>query len=326
MQESEGKDLIAVQRRSDVALTVPTMVLAAGNAAEFAWEEFFLGKIRNQHTRMAYRRAVRRFLAWCEPQGVELARITPGMVGRYFDELELSIPSKKLQLAAIRGLFDALVQRHAVVLNPALSVKNERYSVNEGKTPAITVDQAKALIASIQLESIIDYRDRAIIGILIYTAVREGAVAKLRLKDLVEEGAQFVLRFDEKGGKARGIPVRHNLQIYILDYLLAADLAGEPKDSPLFRTAEGRTNRLSPRSVSGVDICRMVKRRLKVAGLPQSISPHSFRSCTATDLLEQGVPLEAVQLLLGHADVRTTRLYDRRQKTITRNIVERISV
>ena len=43
-------------------------------------------------------------------------------------------------------------------------------------------------------------------------------------------------------------------------------------------------------------------------------------------LLEQGVPLEDAQHLAGHADPRTTRLYDRRQKKITRNIVERISI
>ena len=75
-----------------------------------------------------------------------------------------------------------------------------------------------------------------------------------------------------------------------------------------------------------VDVCRMVKRRLEDAGLPGVLSPHSFRVTTITDLLEQGLPLEDVQRLAGHADPRTTRLYDRRQKKITRNIVERISI
>ena len=65
---------------------------------------------------------------------------------------------------------------------------------------------------------------------------------------------------------------------------------------------------------------------MKDAGLPSRLSPHSFRVATITDLLEQGVPLEDVQQLVGHADPRTTRLYDRRQRRITRNIVERISI
>lgn len=78
--------------------------------------------------------------------------------------------------------------------------------------------------------------------------------------------------------------------------------------------------------MNGIDICRMMKRRLKAAGLPGTYSPHSFRVTTITDLLEQNVPLEDVQYLAGHADPRTTRLYDRRGRKVTRNIVERISI
>src|SRR5208283_2307546 len=73
-------------------------------------------------------------------------------------------------------------------------------------------------------------------------------------------------------------------------------------------------------------ICEPVKRRLKDAGLPSRLSPRFFRVTAITDLLTQGVPLEDVQYLAGHAEPRTTGLYDRRQKKVTRNIVERISV
>jgi Phage integrase family len=73
-------------------------------------------------------------------------------------------------------------------------------------------------------------------------------------------------------------------------------------------------------------VFELVKRRLKDAGLPERLSPHSFRVSAITDLLTQGVPLEDVQYLAGHAEPRTTGLYDRRQKKVTRNIVERISI
>ena len=62
------------------------------------------------------------------------------------------------------------------------------------------------------------------------------------------------------------------------------------------------------------------------AGLPANLCCHSFRSTTATDLITQGVPLEDVQYLPGHADPRTTRVYDRTKRQVTRTIVERISV
>lgn len=78
--------------------------------------------------------------------------------------------------------------------------------------------------------------------------------------------------------------------------------------------------------MSGIDLCRMMKRRLKAAGLSDQFSPHSFRVATVTDLLEQNVPLEDVQHLTGHADPRTTWLYDCRRRRVTRNVVERISI
>jgi len=326
MQEAGEKSLVVIEAGCLTALEVPRLIADAGAAAGFAWEEFFVGKIRNPYTRRAYLHAVRSFLRWVEARRVELARITPGMVGQYFDELTISTPTKKLHLAGIRAFFDTLVQRHVIVINPALSVRTERFSAVEGRTPEVTVDQARRLLASIRLKTIVDFRDRALIAVLIYTAARAGAVAKVRLKDFAHDGTQFVLRFAEKGGKARSIPVRADLQLFLQEYLFVAGLEGEPKVSAMFRTASGRKGALSTTAMSNVDVCRMVKRRLQAAGLPGEISPHSFRACAATDLLLQGVALEDVQYLLGHSDSRVTKLYDRRSRRVTRNIVERISV
>jgi integrase/recombinase XerD len=165
-----------------------------------------------------------------------------------------------------------------------------------------------------------------ILATMAYTACRAGAVAKLRLGDFQHDGSQYVLRFQEKGGKSREIPVRHDLEDFILEYVEAAGIAGEPKDRPLFRASNGRTKKLTAGPLTSKRICELVKRRLKDAGLPKRLSPHSFRVSAITDLLTQGVPLEDVQYLAGHAEPRTTGLYDRRQKKVMRNIVERISI
>jgi site-specific recombinase XerD len=302
----------------------PAIITAAGAGAEFAWDEFFKARLANPHTRKNYAHAVRHFLAWCDhpDRQIPLVRITPGHVGNYLAGLALATPTKKLRLAALRKFFDLLVVRHAVILNPAASVRAERYSTVEGKTPEIGTAQARDLLKSIDASNLVGLRDRAIIAVLIYTAARVGAVAKLTLKSLRHEGTQYSLRFSEKGGKAREIPVRHDLQEILLGYIEAAGIT----EGPLFRTAVRRTKTLTTKAMSGIDICRMTKRRLKTAGLPGQFSPHSFRVATVTDLLEQNVPLEDVQHLAGHADPRTTRLYDRRRRKVTRNIVERISI
>ena len=145
------------------------------------------------------------------------------------------------------------------------------------------------------------------LAVLIYTAARVGAVAKLTTKSLKHDGTQYALRFAEKGGKSREIPVRHDLEQFLLDYIRAAGIA----EGPLFRTANRKTKTLTRNAMTGIDVCRMMKRRLKAAGLPTHFSPHSFRVTTVTDLLEQNVPLEDVQYLAGHSDPRTTRIYDR---------------
>ncbi len=234
--------------------------------------------------------------------------------------------TRKQHLAAIRHFFDSLVTRHAVILNPALSVRGERYQVMEGKTPEITVKDARVLLGSIDTSIVVGLRDRAIIAILIYTAARAGAVASLKRGSFYHAGEQWMLHFEEKGGKSREIPVRHDLEQMLFAYIDGAVLRTAQPDTPLFRTAYRKTGHLTDHGIVAVDVCRMVKRRLKDASLSARLSPHSFRVTTITDLLEQGVPLEDVQRLVGHADPRTTRLYDRRQKKITRNIVERISI
>ena len=305
---------------------LPAAIKAAGHASAFAYEEFLFGQIRNKHSRRAYTHAVKRFLAWVHQHELSLPQVTPKDVSDYFETLEMAIPSKKLHRAALNHFFDFQVQRHAAVLNPVSSVRNERYQVNEGKTPEITVKQARQLFNSVGHANLLALRDRAILAVLAYSGSRVGAVARLRLKDLTLEGDQWVLAFNDKGGKHRKVPVRHDLQQVLLQYMNAAGIIEAEKHTPIFRTALPKKQQLTELGMTDNDMQRMFKRRLRAAGLPGELSPHSFRVATITTLLEQGVALEDVQNLANHADPRTTLLYDRRKRKITRNIVERIPV
>ena len=323
--------------KSHAVLTVghtpepPAIVVEAGANARFAYQEFFEAEIENPHTRRAYRHAVDRLLRWCKHRAVPLAQMSPWLIGEYVrtltrsDGMLASKPTRKLHLAALRHFFDRLVVRHAVPLNPAASVRGPRHSVMEGRTAALSVSQARHLLGQFNVRSLIGLRDRAIIGVLIYTAVRVGAVAKLRRRDFFSDGRQWLFRFDEKGGKERVIPARHDLEGFVREYLAAAGDAG-PLAALFYPLHRGRTGDARPPIAAG-DILRMVRRRLRSADLPaETLSCHSFRATTITNLLEQGVPLEDVQYLAGHADPRTTRLYDRRRREVTRNIVERIAI
>lgn len=341
------QDLVLVRRghTSDQEPGLPAIVRDAGTNARFAYEEFFAG-LDSSHTARAYRHAVHRFLAWCDETSTPLQQVRPGFVSEYIQQLQAaskardgqppvlrpaSKPTRKLHLAALKHFCDKLVERHSIPLNPALSVRGPKHSVTEGKTPAMDPKQIRELIRSIPIVTpkgtpdIGGLRDRAAIATLVYTAARAGAVAKLRRQDFMTDGRQHYLRLDEKGGKVRSIPCRTDLQQFIEEYVAAVGDV-DPR-TPLFLSLVRRSQTMSGRGVTENDLLRMLKRRLKAAGLPAAIFKcHSLRASTATNLLEQGVELADVQFLLGHSDPRTTKLYDRRKMGVTRNIVERISI
>ncbi len=306
----------------------PAAVAVLGQTANagFAAEEFFKASISNEHTRRAYGRIVSRFLSWCDERGLGVHNITPGLAGEYMASIEGSAPTKNQALAALRHFFDALVQRHAVPLNSFASVRGQKYSVTEGKTAEISIEQARKLFRSIDTGNVVGLRDRAVLGVLAYTGARVGAVAKLRLSDYRNTGEQRTLRFREKGGKDREIPVRHDLEGWLNEYIAAAGIGEDPRSASLFHAADGKRKALTRDYYKDHSIRQMMKRRLEDAGLPELFSPHSFRVTVVTDLLNQNVPLEDVQYLAGHSSPTTTRIYDRRRRKVTRNIVERISI
>jgi site-specific recombinase XerD len=116
--------------------------------------EFFTAQINNAHTRRAYVNATRRFADWCASKDLhELAQVQPFHVAAFVHDLqdELSPPSVKQHLAAIRMLFDWLVTGHVIETNPAHSVRGPRYTVKKGKTPVLTLEEAHALLESIPI-------------------------------------------------------------------------------------------------------------------------------------------------------------------------------
>jgi site-specific recombinase XerC len=134
------------------ASPVPALVAAAGERASMRFLEFFAANIRNPHTRRAYYRAAEEFLAWCASVGVSsIAAVQPVHVATWIEAStrELAAPSVKQQLAALRHLFDWLVNGQVVPINPAHSVRGPRHVVTCGQTPVLDPAEARALLDSI---------------------------------------------------------------------------------------------------------------------------------------------------------------------------------
>jgi site-specific recombinase XerD len=318
------------------------IVASGGESAARRFLEFFTVTIRNAHTRRAYYRAASSFLDFCEEHGVsELPSIQPMMVAAFIETRcqEKTAPTVKQELAAIRQLFDYLVTGHIVDVNPAAAVKGPRYSIAVGKTPVLTRDQAKKLLEGIpitykvkkgggedeELPDLLGLRDRALIGLMVFSFARVGAVTKVKVGDYYQSGKRWKVRLHEKGGKFHELPVHHKAEEYLDAYLDIAEIRDEKK-TPLFRTCPRRGREISERGMTPSDVLYMVKRRALEAGLPPSICCHTFRATGITAYLEGGGTVENAQAIANHADSRTTKLYDRRGDRITLDEIEKIQL
>ena len=210
----------------------------------------FAARISTPHTRRAFARVVRRFLGWCEDQGLDLFRVSPGLAGRFIDELPGDSSTKNQALVARRHFFDTLVTRHAAPLNSFQSVRGRKHDTSDGKTPGLSIPQARDLLRLIDTSDVVGLRDRALLGTLAYTGARIGAVALLGRRDFEDRGTQRVLRFRENGGKQRETPVRHDLDRWLGECLEAAGIGEDPTELSLFRSAMGTQKKLSARPLS----------------------------------------------------------------------------
>lgn len=309
------------------AIKLPAL-FAPDEAAGRRFIEFFVAGIRNPNTRRAYFGAVSAFAEWFERRGErDLRAIEPTHVATYVEVLltRLSAPSVKLHLAALRMLFDWLVIGQVIPVNPALSVRGPKYSVTTGKTPVLSADEARSLFGAIDVTTVVGLRDRAFLGVMVYTFGRVGAAVLMLVEDVFIQRRRMFVRLHEKGGKLLDIPCHHNLEEYLVSYIEVAGIESDKKGA-LFRTAPGWSGKLSENPMSQCDAYRMIDRRSENAGIETDICNHSFRVLGITEFLLNGGSLEDAQRIANHADPRTTRLYDRRGDRITLDMIERIVI
>ena len=303
---------------------IPAIIAQAGDRASYRFLEYFTASIRNPNTRKAYYRAIKQFFDWCDGHSLELAQLNPIIIATYIEQLmvELSDASVKQHLAAIRTLFDFLVTGQIVPMNPAASVKGPKVIVRKGKTPVLSAEETGQLIDTIPTDTLVGLRDRALIGVLAYSVARVSAVISMDVGDYFSQGKRYWFRLHEKGGKYHEVPAHHRAEEYVDAYLEVAGIANEKK-KPLFRSLTPRRE-LSENRLRRTKVWEMIKRRSRLAGIPESTSCHTFRATAITTYLENGGSRENARSMANHADARTTGLYDRTDDTVTLDEIERI--
>jgi integrase/recombinase XerC len=307
---------------------LPALLVAADDRARMRYIEFFTATIRNPNTRRAYVRATADFLSWCEQLGIaSLAAVQPVHVAAYIEQMaeRLSAPTVKQRLAAIRHLFDWLVTGQIVPVNPAASVRGPSHKVRRGKTSVLEPAEARRLLDAIDVTTVAGLRDRALIGLMVYSFARIGAALSMKVEDLYVQNRRLWVRLHEKGGKRHEMPCHHNLESYLHAYIEAAGLADDAK-GPLFRTIGRGTRALTRTPLPQANAYQMIRRRASAADIATRVGNHTFRATGITAYLKNGGTLERAAQMANHASTRTTQLYDRRSDEVTLDEVERVLI
>ena len=274
----------------------------------------WFANLDNPNTRRAYRNDLNEFMTFVgitSPE--ELRLVTRAHVLAWRKDLErreLAGGTIRRKLAALSSLFEYLSDANAVTHNPVKGVRRPKVESYEGKTPALGDAQARHLLKLPAGEDLKPKRDRALLSLLLYHGLRREELSQLTVQDVHARRGVPHLRVHGKGGKVRHIPLHPGTQELLTDYLEASGHAHE-KSGALFRPIRNNRTGELDRMLSGDGIYKLVRGYAKQLGV--AIGVHALRATAATNALEHEADIAKVQEWLGHANIATTRLYDRRK-------------
>lgn len=278
--------------------------------------ETWYATINNPQTLRAYKRDLRDFMVHTGIGRPEQFRIvTRKHILAWRCDLEarkLSGSTIRRKLAALSSLFDYLCEANAVIGNPVPGVKRPKMESQEGRTPAIGDHQARSLLNAPDITTLRGLRDRAILCTLLYHGLRRAELCALTVGDLEQRRGVIRLRINGKGGKLRYVPLHPGTAEAIDAYLALAGHVGDTRGA-LFRPVSNNA-RASGVSITTDGVYKMLASyatslKISVAGF----GPHTLRATAATNALEHDADIAKVQEWLGHANIATTRIYDRRK-------------
>jgi integrase/recombinase XerD len=292
------------------------------------------GRIRNKNTRSAYKAAWRSFFIFCSEYKLDLdPSIKPYHIGMWLRRHPGSVATQRLHLAAIRLLFDQLLEKGIVDSNPAARAKPERLQRESAHTPVFEQEEMRAFLGSIQLDSPRGIRDKAMFSVLAYAWPRVSALVALTVEDYYQRKGDYWLRFREKRGKIHEVPVHLAAKEAIDRWLQVSGLSATPA-APLF-PAFGKDKRsvelkqdpetLKFKHMDPSGVWKLVQTRARACGIQKRVCCHSFRATGITEFMNAGGTIDFAQRIAGHSHASTTKIYDRSLDRLTVAEINRIS-
>lgn len=274
-----------------------------------AFERAAAGFLLEYHgrTREAYMTDLRLYTDWCHTHDIDPLTATRAAIGAYRETMSRAGAAPATvarRLSCLSGFYAYALDEHDTDHNPVVRVRRPKVRDNTQST-GLSAPDARTLLAAARNHS---PRAHAIVALLLFCGLRVSELANAAVTDLSYERGHRTLAVVRKGGHTQKMVIPP-AAVDTLDTYLHGRV-----DGPLIRTSTGRP-------MDRVAIWRLLRTLAETAlpHLAHSLHPHDLRHACATLALDAGAPLRDVQDLLGHADPRTTRRYDRARHNLDRS-------
>ena len=312
LQEPAGQDLLG--NSAGRILSAPEFQHLADVPAETQW----FANIDNPQTRRAYQNDLSGFMRFVGIQApTEFRQVNRSHILAWRADLEnqaLSGATIRRKLAALASLFEYLCNQNAVTHNPVKGVKRPRVESQVGATPALTNQQARELLDAPPGDTLKGKRDRAILSVLLHHGLRREELTRLKVKDFAQaDRGGPRMRVWGKGGKVRYLPIHPETLKLVATYLQEAGHKEKVCDWLFQAVSHHQGSKPNCGLTPGAVYSEVVKKYMLPLGITgENLGPHALRATAATCALENHADIAKVQEWLGHANINTTRVYDRR--------------
>jgi len=302
---------------TDLVPTPARSLSPTGPSLEDLVERFLRAQDVAPSSLVTYRKQLARFVSWLRETGLYccLDTMTRETILDFKQKLidsGLSSYSVSGYLTAVRRFFEWL-EGAKIYPNVARGVKGMKKARGFRKD-VLSPSQIRRALESQGREGLTGKRDFALFNLLVRTGLRTIEISRAEVGDLRQEAGEAVLFVQGKGRDEKDdfVLLTEEALAPIQDYLRARaeQEGGAPDDTAalfISHSNRGKDGPLTTRSIS-----RIVKERLRGIGLDSKrLSAHSLRHTCGTLALKGGAPLEQVQAMLRHSDIRTTQIYVR---------------
>ncbi len=266
----------------------------------------------------AYGRDLNRLVAYAKRLGYEeVERLTPDHLREFVYDLKdqgLQATSIRRTLSGVRTYFGFLIAEGHVKADPTEQV--EMPKAWRRLPGVLSREDVDKILEAPDIADRLYWRDKALLEFAYASGVRVSELASLKTRDVdLQEGMATVFG---KGAKERIVPIGRSAQRALDIYLRETrpKLARSEGQGVVFLNAQGRP-------LTRMGIWKILRKQVKRAGVKKRVTPHTFRHCFATHLLEGGADLAAVQEMLGHADISTTQIYTHVDREYLRDVHKR---